>query len=153
MRNTFLLAALLLINASARAMGTAESAVEIRDPWVRATVPGQPVAAAYAELRPSTRLALVGVSSPVAKRAEIHEMKTEGGMMKMRALKEVPMPGGKAVKLSPGGLHVMLFDLEKPLPAGSTVQLTFTFRRKAGDTFQQTVAAAVREAEEGHERH
>lgn len=153
MRTAFILAAILLFNTPARAMGTAGSAVEIRDPWVRATVPGQPVAAAYAEFKASTRLALVGVSSPVAKRAEIHEMKTEGGMMKMRALKEVPMPGGRSVTLSPGGLHVMLFDLEKPLPAGSSVPLTFTFRRKAGDTFQQTVSAQVREAGDAHDRH
>lgn len=142
-----MLAALLLAAGAARAMGTADSAVEIRDPWVRATVPGQPVAAAYLELRAATRLWLVGVSSPVAKRGEIHEMKTEGGMMKMRPVKEVPMAGGKIVRLAPGGLHVMLFDLEKPLPAGSSVALTLVFRRKSGDTFQQTVTAPVREAE------
>jgi copper(I)-binding protein len=145
----FLPAALLLVAGAARAMGTAEGAVEIRDPWVRATVPGQPVAAAYLELKAATRLSLVGVSSPVAKRGEIHEMKTDGGMMRMRAVKEVPMAGGKIVRLAPGGLHVMLFELEKPLPAGSTVALTVTFRRKSGDTFQQTVTAPVRDPEQG----
>ncbi len=151
MSRKFLLAVLLLAAGAAHAMGTADSSVEIRDPWVRATVPGQPVAAAYAQLKAATRLSLVGVSSPAAKRGEIHEMKTDGGMMKMRAVKEVPMAGGKIVRLAPGGLHVMLFDLEKPLPAGSTVALTFTFRRKSGETFQQTVMAPVRDAEPGHD--
>jgi copper(I)-binding protein len=138
---------------TAAAMGTADSAVEIRDLWVRATGPGQPVAAAYGEIKASARLSLVGVTSPAAKRCEIHEMKTEGGMMRMRALKEVPLDGGKVVKLAPGGRHLMLFDLDKPLPAGTTVSITFTFRRKSGDTFTQTVSAAVRDSEPDHNLH
>lgn len=146
------LLALLLVGSAvtAGAMGTADSAVEFRDLWVRATVPGQPVAAAYGTIKSGTRLTLSGVSTPAAKRCEIHQMKTEGGVMKMRALKELTLGGGKPVELAPGGLHLMLFDLEKPLPPGATVPLTFTFRRKSGDTFQQTVSAAVRDAEPEH---
>lgn len=148
-RNWFrgLAGALLLSAGAAGAMGSADGAVEIRHLWVRATGPGQPVAAAYGEIKAATRLSLVAVASPAARRCEIHAMKTEGGMMRMRALKEVPLSGGKPLKLTPGGLHLMLFDLEKPLPAGAAVPLTFTFRRKSGDTFQQTVVAAVRDAE------
>ena len=145
-----LLAVLLLGASAASAMGTAESSVEFRDLWVRATVPGQPVAAAYGAIKSGTRLALVTVTSPVARRCEIHQMKTEGGMMRMRAVKELPMGAGKVVELAPGGLHLMLLDLDKPLTAGATVPLTFTFRRKSGDTFQQTVTAVVRDAEPEH---
>jgi len=88
--------------------------VEVSNAWVRATVPGQPVAGAYLDIRASSRLTLVGVASPVAQRAEIHEMKEEDGMMKMRAVKAVELPAGTTVSLAPGGLHLMLFGLAGP---------------------------------------
>jgi copper(I)-binding protein len=118
--------------------------VDVTNAWVRATVPGQPVAGAYLDLRASSRLKLVGASSPVAGRGEIHEMKDEDGMMKMRAVEAVDLPAGKTVSLAPGGLHVMLFGLAEPLAEGRKVALTLRFRRPSGATFTRTVEVPVK---------
>ncbi len=128
----------------APAMGAGKGDVEVSNAWVRATVPGQPVAGAYLDLRASSRLKLVGVSSPVAERGEIHEMKDEDGMMKMRAVKAVDLPAGKTVSLAPGGLHVMLFGLAEPLTEGRKVPLTLKLRRSSGATFTHVIEVPVK---------
>jgi copper(I)-binding protein len=97
--------------------------VEVTDAWVRATVPGQKVAAAYVTLRSSTAAKLVGVETKAARRAEIHSMSHEGGVMKMRRLESLELPAGQDVALAPGGNHIMLFDPVEPLKAGQRVAL------------------------------
>jgi copper(I)-binding protein len=75
----------------------------------------------------------VGVSSPVAGVAEIHEMKMDKDVMKMAALPNgLALPAGKAVELKPGGYHVMLMDLKAPLTKDSTVPLTLTLQDAKG---------------------
>lgn len=143
MRTTSFLACALLVLATSAAAAE-KIAVQITNAWVRATVPGQPVAGAYLDLRADRAVRLIGVTSPVAKRGEIHEMKDEGGMMTMRAVDAVELPAGTTVSLAPGGLHVMLFGLSSPLAAGRKVKLTLEFRRDSGGTFRQTVEAPVR---------
>lgn len=119
--------------------------IVVTNAWVRATVPGQPVAAAYMDIRASKALKLVGVASPVAERGEIHEMKDEDGMMKMRAVQAVDLPAGKTISLAPGGLHVMLFGLAEPLTAGRKVTLTLKLRRASGATFTHVIEVPVKE--------
>lgn len=127
--------------AMAAATGTE---VAVSNAWVRATVPGQPVAGAYLDLRATGKLELIGVSSPVADRGEIHEMKDEDGMMKMRAVAKVDLPAAETVSLAPGGQHVMLFGIRKPLVEGTKVTLTLKFRRRSGSTFTRRVEAPVK---------
>ena len=57
---------------------------------------------------------LVGASSPAAGVTEVHEMKMEGDVMKMRAMPFLDLPAGKTVELKPGGYHIMLLDLKAP---------------------------------------
>jgi copper(I)-binding protein len=66
----------------------------------------------------------------VAKTAELHETMEVTGEMTMAPLTAIPLPAGKAVQLAPGGLHIMLTGLVKPLTADLTLTLTF---EKAGD--------------------
>ena len=106
--------------------------VEIRDAWVRASVPGQKASGAFMTLTARDGAKLVGVSSPVAGITEVHEMKMEGDIMKMRAVAALDLPPGKAVELKPGGYHVMLMDLKAPLPKDSTVALTLVFKDAKG---------------------
>jgi copper(I)-binding protein len=76
---------------------------------------------------------LVGVSSPVAGVAEIHEMKMDKDVMKMSALPNgLDLPAGKAVALKPGGFHVMLMDLKAPLAKDTTVPVTLMFQDTKG---------------------
>jgi copper(I)-binding protein len=75
---------------------------------------------------------LVDVFSPVAGVAEVHEMKMEDNVMKMRAVPALDLPAGKTVELKPGGYHVMLMDLKAPLKKDSTVPLTLVFKDAKG---------------------
>lgn len=106
--------------------------VQVSGAWVRATVTAQKSSGAFMKITPKTATRLVGVSSPVAGVAEVHEMKMEGDVMKMRALDGLDLPAGKTVELKAGGYHVMLMDLKQPLTAGRTVPLTLRFKNAKG---------------------
>ena len=101
----------------------------VKDAWVRAPAPGQTVAAAYMEITGRTRHWLVAVASPVAARAELHATTLDDGVMKMRQVERIELPVGEPVKLAPGGLHIMLFDLKRTLKLGEKIPLTLTVLR------------------------
>ena len=111
----------LLAIALMAATQIAHAQVAVSDAWVRATVPGQQATGMFANLTATQDSKLVGGSSPVAGTVEVHEMKMEGDVMKMRAIASLPLPAGQAVALKPGSYHLMLMGLKKPLPDGSTV--------------------------------
>jgi copper(I)-binding protein len=75
---------------------------------------------------------LVSVSTPVAGTAEVHEMKMEGDVMRMRPAERIDLRPGEPLELKPGGLHLMLQELKRPLEAGTTVPLTLTLRDAKG---------------------
>lgn len=121
--------------------------VSVKGAWVRAPAPGQNVAGAYMEITGGTHRWLISAASPVAARAELHAMTLDGGVMRMRQVEKIGLPGGKAVKLAPGGLHIMLTGLKQALKRGDKVSLTLTVLRD--DPMNRaviTVQAEVREA-------
>jgi copper(I)-binding protein len=123
----------------------APPAVEVTDAWVRATVPGQPVAGAYLTIRSRQAAQLVGVKSAVAKSAEIHSMSDEAGVMRMRKLEALALPAGEPVELKSGGNHIMLLEIKRQLKAGEKVPLTLTVEQ-GGKKKAVAVEAEVREA-------
>jgi hypothetical protein len=130
-------AACLLLSSSAFAAD-----IEVKDAWARATVPGQHASGAFMTLTSAKGAVLVGGSSPVAKLLEIHEMKHEGDVMKMRAIPKLELPAGKAVELT-GAYHVMLMGLNKELKAGDKVPLTLTIEQQ-GKQESVSINAEVR---------
>jgi copper(I)-binding protein len=102
-------------------------APQVSDAWARATVPGQPVGAAYMKIDSAVPVTLTHVETDVAKQVQVHNMHMEGGVMKMREHGQLEIPAGKTVALAPGGLHLMLLGLKQPLKAGESVQMTLTF--------------------------
>ncbi len=98
--------------------------VTITDAWARATMPGQPVSAAYMQIKSDADAKLVGVSSPAVPQVEVHEMKMDGDVMIMRQVKALDLPKGKTVMLEPGGFHIMLMNLKQPIAAGAVIPLT-----------------------------
>jgi copper(I)-binding protein len=107
--------------------------VEVKDAWVRTAVPGQKATGAFMTLTAKDGAKLVGASSPAAGLAEVHEMKMDGDIMKMRAVQGgLDLPAGKAIELKPGGYHVMLMDLKAALPKDGTVPLTLVFKDAKG---------------------
>jgi len=106
--------------------------VDVRNAWARSTVPGQQGTGAFMNITARNGARLVGVTTPVAGVAEVHEMKMEGDIMKMRALPALDLPAGQTVQLKPGGYHLMLMDLKQPLRQGSTVPLTLRLQDAQG---------------------
>ncbi len=104
--------------------------VTVSNAWVRATMPGQPVAAAFMEIQSDVDAKLVAAKSPVIPRVEVHEMKMAGDVMKMRQVKSIALPKGQTVKLEPGGYHIMLMNLKKPIAAGDRIPLTLIVESK-----------------------
>jgi periplasmic copper chaperone A len=117
----------------------AEPEVSVTNAWVRATAEGQSGTGGFMTLTAKQPLRLVAVTSPAAGVGEVHEMKMEGDVMKMRALSGLDLPAGKAVELKPGGTHIMLMDLNQTLKYGSTVPVTLTFADAQGKQSKLTV--------------
>ncbi len=105
--------------------------LEVSNAWARATPAKAENGVAYLTIRSPTPDRLVAVSSPVAKKAELHTMEMAGMVMKMRPLAGLDIPAGQPVTLKPGGDHVMLTGLNGPLREGQSFPLTLTFE-KAG---------------------
>lgn len=110
--------------ASTLALPAWAANVSVSDAWARATMPGQKVSGAYMQLRSDADARLVGASSPGVPRVEVHEMSMDGDVMRMREVKAIDLPQGKTVSLEPGGFHIMLMNLPKPIAAGEIVPLT-----------------------------
>ena len=126
------LKALALIATLACANLYAQS-VEVKDAWVRTSVQGQKATGAFMKITAKDGTKLVSVTSPAAGVSEVHEMKMDGDIMKMRAVQGgLDLPAGKTVELKPGGYHVMLMDLKAALPKDSTVPLTLVFKDAKG---------------------
>ncbi|MCE4061127.1 copper chaperone PCu(A)C [Pandoraea sputorum] len=124
----------------------AQSQVDVSDAWARGTVPGQTSSAVYMTLQAHQATTLLSVSTPAAANAEVHEMKLEGTVMKMRALpKGLPLEANKPVELKPGSYHIMLTDLKGPLKKGDTVPVTLKFETADHKTSEQLVKATVRD--------
>lgn len=99
----------------------------VSDVWVKPTIPGGSVSAAYMQIKSATPVKLVKAESSVAGIVEIHDMKMNHGVMEMKALETVDVEPGKVVRLAPGGMHVMLMNVKKPIRKGDKVRLTLTF--------------------------
>jgi len=110
----------------------AEPPLKVEGAWVHSTVPGQYGAAAFMKLTSRVRMKLVGVSSPVAGTADLHQMKREGDVMTMRPLSQLELPAGRTVELTPSGYHLMLQDLKQGLRPGTTVPLTLVLQDARG---------------------
>lgn len=130
---------------SAGAQSRSEQLPQVQGAWVRAAVAGQLGTGAFMKITAREAMQLVGVSTPVAGTAEVHEMKMEGDVMRMRQVPQVELPAGRAVELKPGGYHLMLMDLKQPLKAGTRVPLTLVFRdaRRAERKLEMQVPVAT----------
>jgi len=100
--------------------------ISVTNAWARATMPGQKVSGAYMQIQSDADARLVGASSPAVPRVEVHEMKMDGDVMRMREVKAIDLPKGKTVSLEPGGFHIMLMNLPKPIAAGEIIPLILT---------------------------
>ena len=117
--------------------------VDVKAGWARATVQGQKATGAFMRLTAKDGARLVRAESPAAGLAEVHEMKMEGDVMKMRAMPFLDLPAGKTVELKPGGYHIMLLDLKAPLAKDTTVPVKLTFKDAKGVESTQELTLPV----------
>ncbi len=136
----------LMLAMAAFSMVAAAQAADlmVRNVWIREPMPGQSVAAAYMTLESTRGMALVKADSPVAGVVELHRMWMDHGIMRMRAMPRIDLPAGQAVRLTPGGLHVMLIDLRRTLRVGEYVPLTLVFEDAQHAQQKISVQAEVR---------
>jgi copper(I)-binding protein len=134
-------ACLALLSLLAPAGAAQPPALSAHDAWIRAT-PGVDVAAAYLTLHNGGTQVVVlsGVSSPEAASAMLHETRIVNGQSTMRPHEPLRIAPGETVRLAPGGLHIMLHNLKRPLAAGDEVPLVLLLEG-AGNL---TVMARVR---------
>ena len=146
--NTFTrLAAIALVSIAAMAAQAHEFTVgdiAIGHPYARATAPGQPTGGAFLRLenRGKADDRLLSASADVGKSTELHTMKMEGDVMRMRELPSIELPAGKYVELKPGALHLMIIGLKGPLKEGDKFPLRLKFEKAGEVTVTVNVEAA-----------
>lgn len=108
--------------------------LQITDPWIRASVPGQSNGAGYLQItnKSSQPDRLILATSPSAKKVELHTVVSENGVAKMREIKGIDVPAQGMVKLSPSNFHIMFIQLNAPFMHGVSIPVTLKFE-KAGD--------------------
>jgi len=103
----------------------------IEDPWIKESPSNHPVTGGYLTIRNlgKTEDILINVSADFAMKSEIHEMKMEGDVMKMRSLENgLIIPAGGEIHLKPGGYHLMFIRLKQKMTAMDVHKITLTFK-------------------------
>jgi len=134
-----LLTGFIFSNASAH--------VNVEGAWIRATVEGQNSTGAFMKIKSSSDAQLSAIQTPVAGLAQVHEMKMENNIMKMRAIPTMHLPAHQTISLTPGnGYHIMLMDLKRPLREGEIIPIQLRIQQTANPkkTTAVTIQAVVK---------
>lgn len=136
---------LILTIIFATPIAYADATISIQNAWVRASTPGQKIGAAYMTIKSNENVEMVYAETSRAGSVEMHSMTMNNGVMKMRMLESLPVKANQPASLAPGGLHLMLFDLDAPLKAGEKITFRLCFKNSAGKILEQTITAPVKE--------
>jgi copper(I)-binding protein len=134
---------LSLLVACSTACAQPAAPVAVEGAWARSAIPQQGSTGAYMTLTAREPLTLVGAETPAAGIVEIHEMRMEGDVMKMRAADTLALVPGKPLELKPGGFHFMLMDLQTAFKAGSQIRMTLRFVDAKGARKKVAVSVPV----------
>ncbi|CAN7190238.1 copper chaperone PCu(A)C [Phenylobacterium sp. LjRoot219] len=149
-----LAAAALFAAAAAPAVAASPVLLEAVQPWSRPAAAGGNGAGYLTLVNRGKADALVGAESPVAKKVEMHTSSMSGGVMKMSQEQRVPLPAGGQVSFAPGGRHLMLLGLKRPLKTGERVPATLRFASGQQLKVDFVVSpAAPSGAHQGHDMH
>jgi copper(I)-binding protein len=133
MRNRIQLVLLLPVMAACWPLAgiAADAGLTIENPWARPAAVGQTGVIYLTVKDTGAPDRLIGVKTPLADDAQLHESKMAGNVMEMRPVQAAPVAPGQPLVLAPGGYHIMLMGLKQPLKVGDTVPVTLVFE-KAG---------------------
>ena len=155
-RLALLAAALGLLAGPALARDYKIGALQIGQPWTRATPPTAPAGGGFLTVTNTgtTPDRLVSAKSPAAGSVQVHEMKMDGNVMRMREVDGgLAIAPGATVTLAPGGLHIMLMGLKAPLRQGEKVPLTLVFEKAGSIDVELDVMALGASPPSGHGSH
>ena len=155
-RFAFLLASALAVSTgAASANDYTVGSLEIGNPWSRAVPKGATVAAGYMTIKNTGTEPdrLVGGSTPVAGKFEVHEMTMDKGVMKMRPLANgLEIKPGETVELKPESFHIMMMGLKQPIQRGKPFKASLTFE-KAGPVDVEFEVESVGGRPPAHDMH
>ena len=145
-----LCAALIAVAASAHAHSYKVGAIDIGHPYARATAAGQPTGGGFLTLTNGGEAdRLLSATADVSDGVELHVMKMEGNVMRMRHVDAIDVPAGQTVELKPGGLHIMFTGLKAPLKEGTSFPMTLRFE-KAGEVTVEVKVEKPKAASAAH---
>ena len=121
----------------------AQAQVSVDHAWVRTTVANQTTTGAFMRITAQKDVRLTGARSPVAGMVEVHEMKMDEGIMRMRPVDDLQLKAGQTVELKSGGFHLMMMGLKQRLKAGDAVPLTLEFKAADGSVSKVEVKAVA----------
>lgn len=139
-----LAAATAVLASSAWAADYRLGSLEIEQPWTRATPPTAKAGCGFVTItnKGTTPDRLVGARSSASDKVELHEMKMDGSVMRMRELEQgVEIPAGATVMLKPGGYHIMFMELKAPFAKDAKVPVTLVFEKAGSIDVPFTVEA------------
>ena len=121
--------ALLCVICIQPLIALAQPSIEIDSAYIRELPPAVTNSAVYMSLinHGSHNVSLLGISSEAADSIMIHRSVMENGMMSMEHIMALEIPAGETVRLEPGGVHIMLTGVKRPLRAGDSVRLNLNF--------------------------
>ncbi|GAA5143390.1 copper chaperone PCu(A)C [Thalassotalea piscium] len=127
----------------------------VSEGYVRATIPGTNVSSAYMTLKNNSNSAvtLIGATSDVSKRIEIHEHVMTDSMMSMRQRQQLVIDGGSQVQLQPYGYHLMIFNLDQPLVASENVTITLQFLQGEPQKVVLPIHSIKKLSKDSHKHH
>ena len=131
----------VMANSPAFAAGSAADNVTVIDPYVRLMPAGQNVTGAFVVFKNADDKdhKVVKAENPMSKVTELHTHINEGGMMKMRPVKDIEIKAKGEATLQPGSLHIMLIDLKQTLKEGDNVPITVSFEDGSSKKFDAPV--------------
>jgi hypothetical protein len=134
--------------------GPAWAQVDITDPWIRATAPGQKTAAGYMTIRNGSAQPerLLGGSTQIAAKVETHVSMKDGDIMRMREVKGYDIPANGSYELKPNGSHLMLVDIKRPLKEGERILVVLKFE-KSGEVKVDFEVRPLAAPAAGHHQH
>jgi copper(I)-binding protein len=121
--------------------------ISVQQAYIRSSIPGTTVSSSYMtiENKGQKTVTLIGASSKISSRIEIHQHTLLDGMMRMRQLDLLEIKANQHVVLQPSGLHFMIFDLHQPLKASQKVELTLNFLNCPPVTIQVPVYSPLQQ--------
>ena len=139
-----LIAAAALFASPAWAQDYKLGSLQISQPWTRATAPTAKAGGGFVTItnKGTAPDRLIAARSTVSDKVEIHEMKMDGNVMRMRELdKGLEIAPGATVELKPGGLHIMFMELKAPFAKDAKVPVTLVFEKAGSIDVEMPVQA------------